>query len=235
VKTSLFSQFVLNGFLPFFAPEDSGGEGGETNANPGGKTKGAVTFKDQETFDALIASRVDQAKRAWEKDEKPAIVAAVTDEVKAAIKADAEREAAEKSGEFQKLYSTVLDASDPNAIPKESRLYQMMETLIKERDDRDSSINALVEDEAKSLSDQMKTLIPEGYSPQKKLDWIRNAKKAAADTVNTRNGNTHKDPNPSNRQGRTVEDVMRELGRGNIPYGSHARQSAGASSDGGSN
>src|SRR5688572_30103344 len=207
----------------------------DPHANPGGDKGKEVRFKDQETFDALIASRIAQAKRSWETDERTKIVEEVTKQVQDTIRTDAERKAAEESGQYKKLYEDLLGTQDFANVPKDSHLYRVFEAATKQLTDAETAVAKLVEDELKSLADAMKALLPADYPAEKKLDWIRSAKVAAGTTNGKPPGNNPNDPDPSKTQGKTVEDVVREL-TGRIAYGTGARGrfSSGEATNGGS-
>lgn len=226
MKSSALSQLIAfyeqHGAFPLPICGGDGTEGENPQEKPTRDSKGAVTFKDQETFEAVLKSRIDQSRRSWESSERPKLIEEVTEQVRADIEAEAKRKADEEAGRYREMYEQLLEEGDIASLPKESRLYKLVHAAIEDKRENDKAINALVEDESKELSDAMKALIPDGYSPQKKLDWIRNAKKAAESTTSTRRrGSDHQDPQPGPEQGLTVEDVIAEL-QSRIPYGARS-------------
>lgn len=173
--------YQKHGCFPF--PISGGDETTTTtpdpHANPGGNKGGEVKFKDQETFEALLSNRIEQAKRSWERDERPRIVEDVTKAVQDEIRVEAERKAKEESGEFKTLYEGLLNVNSLDGVPKESRLFGILQDIANQKTSIEATVKTLVEDELKTLPDAMKVLMPTEYDLSRQLEWIRNAKKAA--------------------------------------------------------
>lgn len=146
--------------------------GPEVNGAGSGKT---LTMS-QEDLDKMIASRLERGKQSWAKSERDRLKQELEDELRSQMAAEMSRKTEEERGEWQKLYQSIL-AGDTNLIPKESKLYEQLETSQKSVKKYEKLLSEELERELEDLPDDFRDLIPDVFTVAEKLAWLRKAKK----------------------------------------------------------
>ncbi|MEA3227211.1 MAG: hypothetical protein U9Q07_14775 [Planctomycetota bacterium] len=106
------------------------------------------------------------------------------------------------------------DTAKQNALKEQGKfkdLYEEdhthLETLKPKVERYEGVINRLLETELEGLSDEMKTLIPDG-DPDKRLDWVVNAKKAGVFSQGTRAQGDNTPSPDGGEKPKTLEDLF---------------------------
>lgn len=151
-----------------------------SNNDSGPEVNGAAQAKtvtlSQEELDKMIAGRLERGKQSWAKSERERLKQELEEELRGQMSAEMTRKAEEERGEWQKLYHAIL-AGDTNIIPKDSKLFEQLESSQKSVRKYEKLLAEELDRELEELPEDFRDLIPDVFSTAEKLAWIRKAKK----------------------------------------------------------